>query len=54
MKYVWLNLSKLFFQKHVLLVSHLSLLLCCVSIVLHPSSCHVHANIDIECLYLSL
>jgi hypothetical protein len=22
--------------------------------VLHPSSCHVHANIDIECLYLSL
>ena len=31
-----------------------SLLLCCVVIVLHPSSCHVHANIDIECLYLSL
>ena len=45
---------KLFFQKHVLLVSHLSLLLCCVFIVLHPSSCHVHATIDIECLYLSL
>ena len=43
-----------FFQKHVLLVSHLSLLLCCVFIVLHPSSCHVHANIDIECLCLSL
>jgi hypothetical protein len=25
-----------------------------VFIVLHPSSCHVHAKIDIECLYLSL
>ena len=48
------NLSKLFFQKHVLLVSHLSLLLCCVFIVLRPSSCYVRANIDIECLYLSL
>jgi hypothetical protein len=48
------NLSKSFFEKHVLLVSHLSFLLCCVFIVLHPSSCHVRANIDIECLYLSL